>query len=1042
MPVLLLLVADAVVTVAGAAAAGAAALATAAGISAATAGAIGAFVGNAVIASAVLAGVSAVSSLFTPSPRFNTSPITFKADTAAGLPYVIGRSGSGGNIVFVDTSNDGNNTYLHYLTVHSIGPVTGFDKFTANNVPVTFDATTGQANHLGYNWRGTYSTGVTYYVGDGVSFSGSIYICVKTALNYDPSNTDYWQPAGSYAGPAWLSTMWQVRSLGPQPASYLAAPAGTGTVPEWTSSNTLSGLAASRWVLKGDTKSYANGTPTPLWTIRGPAVYDPRLDSTYPGGSGSQRASDPTTWAFSENPFLHALSWCLGQTSNGKRIMGLGAPISRIDVAAFVTGANVCDANGWKVGGTAFSTDSKWDVLTAILQAGCGAPMRNGALISCMVNTPRVSIATLTGADFTGPVSVGGYVARKDRINRVIYQYRSEPHAWQMVPATPIVVSAYVTADGVQRTKGLTMNYVQDVNQGAQLARYAIEDARELGPITGQTRPCWMGLQPGDCVTINEPEYGLNGQTVLILDRKIDPSTACPNLTMRGETYAKHAFALGQTGAPPPPPSLTAIDLVSAAPTTAAWSATGATLTSAGVSIPAIVVTGAVENPNASHLVVRTRLSAGPGPWTPYDSPPAPVATRVEITGIGSGETRDIGLSYLVRGIQGAELVISGVTAGGASVPWSGVTSKPANVAALSGSEAINNALIPAAGSNRVQYSQFEAGTTGWSIVAYGSAYGGVLSTATSGAYVDLVYDGTMTAAGQYNGIDSATPFPVTGGENLAIQARISDNSNTNTKFCLVFLDSSGSEITVPTVLPQGVGSGVTSGPGTPTDYLFQGFYTVPTNAVAAKVRWLVFSIAAGAVHATLAQPMVAGAASGQSAYPAFASGPNAANGATVGAVWGTNVSGIPARLTTTPVSASGSGTVSVSSASQTFQFASATMTIPVGVPGHYTVSMGLAPGGSATHSGTGSPSQNVIVQAIEETTGHGSQNVLFSANDTWSYSSVDVAYDILTGQYQGVAPSTLTGTVQVSFYIAWRGSGTRSFGGYSGNIYVTWTPN
>ena len=174
------------------------------------------------------------------------------------------------------------------------------------------------------------------------------------------------------------------------------------------------------------------------------------------------------------------------------------------------------------------------------------------------------------------------------------------------------------------------------------------------------------------------------------------------------------------------------------------------------------------------------------------------------------------------------------------------MTGVPSNLAALSGSEAINNATVAVAGANRVQFSQFEGGTAGWSIVAYGSAYGGALSTVTSGAYVDLVYNGTMTAAGQYNGIDSGA-FPVTAGENLAIQARISDTSNTMTKFCLAFFDASGAELTVPTVIPQGVGSSVTSGPGTPADYLFQGFWPVPASATTAKIRWLVISVATGA---------------------------------------------------------------------------------------------------------------------------------------------------------------------------------------------------
>ena len=173
-----------------------------------------------------------------------------------------------------------------------------------------------------------------------------------------------------------------------------------------------------------------------------------------------------------------------------------------------------------------------------------------------------------------------------------------------------------------------------------------------------------MGLNPGDCVTINEPEFGLNGQLVLILDRKVDPASGTVTITGRSETTAKHAFALGQTNVAPAAPSLTGINLVAAAPNSPPWEATGATLTANGVSSPAIVVTGVVENPNASNVIVRTRQTAGPGPWSHYDSPPAAVATRIEITSVASGEVRDIGISYLVKGIQGAELVISGVTAG------------------------------------------------------------------------------------------------------------------------------------------------------------------------------------------------------------------------------------------------------------------------------------------------------------------------------------------------------------------------------------------
>jgi hypothetical protein len=102
------------------------------------------------------------------------------------------------------------------------------------------------------------------------------------------------------------------------------------------------------------------------------------------------------------------------QADDGRRRAGGG-----IDVAAFVEGANVADANGWTCGGIVYSTDDKFDVLSTMLQAGGGKPMRLGALISCYVSTPRVSLATLTGADVIGEAVIPAGRARRDRINAV-----------------------------------------------------------------------------------------------------------------------------------------------------------------------------------------------------------------------------------------------------------------------------------------------------------------------------------------------------------------------------------------------------------------------------------------------------------------------------------------------------------------------------------------------------------------------------------------------------------------------------------------------
>jgi hypothetical protein len=388
--------------------------------------------------------------------------------------------------------------------------------------------------------------------------------------------------------------------------------------------------------------------------VRGPAVYDPRLDSTYPGGSGSQRWDDETTWAFtgSDNPYLQALTWCIGRRANGKLTHGLGVDISAIDLDAFVEGANVCEANSWTCGGVVTSTDKKWDVLVAMLQAGAGSPVRLGGQISCMVSTPRVSLDTITGDDVISRATITGTKARRDRFNRVVPRYRSEDHEWEIVDAAPIKVDAYITEDGGQRTKEIEFSLCQNVDQAAQLAAYAIVDAREFEPITLPLKPKFMGYKAGDCLTVDEPEFGLNSQKVLITSRQIDPSTAAATLTLRSETDAKHAFALGKTGTPPPTPSLTGVDLtIVQPPGVGAFTATGGEVQGASGKIPALFVFGTIDNPNASELLIRYRKTTDTDwtYWPAVDAGGDGAFKRIEITGLADQTNYEVEVAYRNR---------------------------------------------------------------------------------------------------------------------------------------------------------------------------------------------------------------------------------------------------------------------------------------------------------------------------------------------------------------------------------------------------------
>lgn len=517
--------------------------------------------------------------------------VEFKADPSAGIPYAVGETGVAGNIVFANTGG-AKNVVAAYLSVQSLGPVEEIVGFKANAQALTFS-------------------------GDNA----------VEAPYHDFMN--------------------ERRQLGDTTPAVFNPPAVT--LPEWTSAHKLTGYAAQWWALAYDKsgKVYPTGLPKPLSILKGVKVYDPRLDSTYPGGSGAHRVDDEDTWEYSEDPFLNALAWALGRYRNGKRILGLGAAADYIDLAAFVEGAGVCDANGWKIGGVVYSTDDKWQVFQTMLAAGGGYAVALGAKISCGVCTPRVSLDTLTGDDAVGEVKISAVAPKRDRYNAVIPAYRSADHDYQMVPAEKIEFSTYLTEDGGdEHTLPAEFLLVPDVDQAAQLGCYAVANSRELGPIVIPCKPRWMGYPPNSCITVDEPEYGLNGQKCLIVGRDRNWATGIVTLTLVSETDAKHAACLAATGVAPPTPSLTGIDArFIDEPGGAAFTATGATLSSATGDIPAIVVEGDSDNEYAADLIVRYKVSGGDWAYKiaslRTDDP-----VRVEITSVTPGTAYDVECAY------------------------------------------------------------------------------------------------------------------------------------------------------------------------------------------------------------------------------------------------------------------------------------------------------------------------------------------------------------------------------------------------------------
>ncbi len=596
-----------------------------------------AFAGNAVLGLAswqtafTVAGFAA-SALLTPQVNIEGSPTDWRAEPNAGIPFVMGERATSGIIVHRDAYGL-DNRLQSIVTVYSgAGPVEGLDQFYADDVAMSFDAN-GEATN-----------------------------------------------GGNFAGNMWLYT-----TPGDQPQSaalandsVLNSQIGSNAFEGWLSTSKISGKAHSLLTLRQDSKlkTYAGGIPRTRFKMRGIKMYDPRLDSTVAGGSGSHRVVDQSTYAYSENPAIAALNWCLGLKENGVVVGGIGASVDGIDLPAFIEWANVCDANGWTVSAVPTSADDKHQVLLAIMQAGGARYSRFQGKMSCIVRTPRTSVVTLSADDTAGPFEVDLNADRLTRTNTITPRCVMESHAWEMVAQEPVSESSYVTADGGERARGVDYPFVAikatnaNKDQPSQLAAYAIVDSRETIAGTVPLKPWGAQIEPGDVFTITEPGFLLDGVELLCLRREFDLAENIVLISFISESAGKHTYALGLDPTPPTAPGLTAPDIYTVDPPgVGVWSVAAGTGNQ-----PTATVSGSADQLSAQAFIVEYRTQDDPDTGSPWVSADAGwvrygqfdiSTTDVTITGLEPNTAYEIAVSYISQfGVIGDRRNLGAITTG------------------------------------------------------------------------------------------------------------------------------------------------------------------------------------------------------------------------------------------------------------------------------------------------------------------------------------------------------------------------------------------
>lgn len=550
-----------------------------------------------------------------PQVKSSSTALEWNADPNAPNRFAFGRVGGAGNIIHNATYGP-DKMFVGFVGVMSAsGPIKSWQAFKADDAFVSFDA------------------------------SGK-------AINTEYANEMY---------------LGRQRGLQPEP-SYLPSPSGLkngAAMPRWGASYKLSGKAAYMYTLAENSKrsAFKGKVPTGIHYIEGLYCYDPRFDSTYPGGTGHCRIDDPTTWVYSTNAYIHALNWNIGRWEGealgftpkrygvpyaSMKVGGIGATPDGIDFSGYVEAANVFDENAWASAAWPDADQSKAAVLDSFLQAGGGIYAERQGKISCLHRAaPRTSVVTITADDTAGTIEYDTTTSLLERINTIRPEYWSEAHGWQMVATDEVTSDVWREEDGqgvaVTRSKGLAYNYVPQSKQARELSALQIAHTREGIRGTAPLRH-YLDLEVGDCFTFEVPEAVLNGQKCIVLNVDPDLENDIINVTFASESDGKYAFAFGQADAPPPAPALQPADNTVSPPLPGDWTITPRPPAPGGGQLPGFDLGGIVSNETATAVIVEYGPTAT-GPWTQaYQGPPT--VTNIPIDGLQPGATYYIAVQY------------------------------------------------------------------------------------------------------------------------------------------------------------------------------------------------------------------------------------------------------------------------------------------------------------------------------------------------------------------------------------------------------------
>ena len=315
------------------------------------------------------------------------------------------------------------------------------------------------------------------------------------------------------------------------------APPARFSAAGWSSTDRCAGETLVWFAYSAKLVEERGGRPQVRFVVRGKKLYDPRKDSTVPGGSGSHRWATPSTWEFSENLAIARYNWVRGIFAGdqvgtpqhlwiGRGLTAVEAPPERVFAAA-----NLCDEDvALKAGGTqkryhgggVIRADEEFDgVEEMFASAMAGVVVQREGGVEIEAGASKAAVVEITDADLVvgETISFEAFRPDPDRINTVAARYIEPTQLWNETAAPVRRSTVDIGTDGRPREEVLSLGFVTQnahAQRCAEQRRRLNRMERSAGIVLG---PRFAALEEGDWIGWTSERYHGGGRVVYRVER-------------------------------------------------------------------------------------------------------------------------------------------------------------------------------------------------------------------------------------------------------------------------------------------------------------------------------------------------------------------------------------------------------------------------------------------------------------------------------------------------------------------------------------------